>query len=93
MAVNIYFKGQVLDSVSIITGAKTELLTLCSVIFKTRDLSKVEQKISDASKIRIGLLALDLQQEELTIQQKQDILITLANMSSLYNQQIIPTIN
>lgn len=90
-AVQIYTNPQTLDKISIVYATKTKLLALCGTIFANRDFKNVESEIAQASKIRLGLMALDT--IELSTGEQQDILTTLTLMCGIYNQQTIPTIN
>lgn len=74
-----------------IDAAEDYLLARCEDIFKARDLSKVENIIANASKIRYGLKALN----NLTVEddEYQQIIVGLNKMCKVYSQQTVPTIN
>lgn len=83
----------ILDYQTTIDAAEDYLLTLCDSIYSTKDFAKVEQKISDASKVRLGLKALNLTEDELSAQSKEQIIVGLNALCNVYSQQTIPQIN
>lgn len=88
MAIQIYTDPQQVVAATTITGAQDLLLVLCSKIFMARDFKTVESEIADASKIRIGLMALS--QTDTDSESYDRIILGLNNMCTLYNIQIIP---
>lgn len=83
----------ILDYQTTIDAAEDYLLTLCDSIYSAKDFAKVEQKISDASKVRLGLKALNLTEDELSAQSKEQIIVGLNALCNVYSQQTIPQIN
>lgn len=80
---------QSLNKTDIIYKSKSYFLELCNDIFLSVNLEKQDIKIEDASKIRLGLLALELQEDEISIDSVQKILVGLNKLCKIYNQQTI----
>lgn len=75
-----------------IDAAEDKVLELAEIIFKKRDLSKVEEEIFQACKIVMGLQALQQSSTETDDSARQRIIVTLNHMCGVYNQQTVPII-
>lgn len=83
--------GAVVEQTTI-DAAEDYLLVLATKIFKARNLASVEEEIYKASKIIIGLDALNQNITETDATARERIILTLHNLCGIYNQQIIPQI-
>ncbi len=72
-----------LNKSEIITASEDYLLVLCDSIYKSKDFAKVENNIAKASKIRLGLKALE--NTDLPLLTQDRILIGLNNLCQIYN--------
>ena len=82
-----------LDNQVIIDTSEDKLLSLCNIIFNVRDLASVEEEIWAASKIRLGLKALNQTVEYTSVDAQQRILLGLNSIAAVYNQQVIPNLS
>ena len=75
-----------------IVTSEDYFLTLCDKIFSSKDFSFVEETIIKATKLRLGLRALNSAYDYLTKDQEDIILIGLNRLSKVYEQQTIQPI-
>jgi len=80
---------QPLNKVDILLKSRIYLLDRCNIIFNTVDLSKINNTIEDASKIRLGILALNLPEDRIDVDANQRILVGLTKLCRIYKQQSI----
>lgn len=72
--------------------AKDKLYDLTWLIYNERNLNQVEDAIGRASKIRLGLLALNQYPNFTSAEELEQIIIGLNYLSGAGNQQTIPTL-
>ena len=82
----------ILDYQTTIDASEDYLLTLCEDIFAAKDFAKVEDKIGQALKVRLGLKALNLTEDELSAQSREQIIVGLNSLCNIYSQQSITQI-
>lgn len=84
--------GSVIEQTTI-DAAEDYLLVLASKIFVARDLNSVEEEIYKASKIIIGLDALNQSSTETDATAREQIILGLHVICGVYNQQTIPLVS